>query len=61
MQKKITVINVGIFERGGKSFPWRFLDNGKLQIFYDDSVWRDVLNLDAVITSPVSKPKKKPL
>lgn len=37
------VLNIGVFLYKGKTYPWRILDNGRLEMFYEElSEWRDI-------------------
>lgn len=41
------VLSVGVFTHKGKSYPWRILESGTLQLFYEElSKWKDAFVID---------------
>lgn len=42
----IPVIQVGVMMYKGRSFPWRLLETGLVQFFYEEiSEWKDTITL----------------
>lgn len=42
----IAVIQVGVMMYKGRSFPWRLLEDGRVQFFYEETPeWKDTITL----------------